>query len=168
MSTESTFNQLPGWAKGVIAIAATGVAVFAAYKGYKWWEEMDKRKADAAETTATEVELRKLNKDEKTKQKLTAVQVASMANQLHEAMDGYGTNTSALVKILLQISNQADWLAVNDAYGVRVVSSGKLNPTPDFKGTLQPALVSELGTLDSPVLPQVNQIFAKRGIKAIL
>jgi hypothetical protein len=168
MSAEKVFQGLPSWARGVIALAVTAGVVFAGYKGYQYVQASNKRRSDEAETNAASLELKKLNEAAATKQKLSASQLTTMANQIHEAMDGYGTNSSAVGKQLLQLSNQADWLALSKAYGVRTISSGKLNPTPDFKGTLMPSLVSEFGVLDEMFLPMINGTFRKRGINAII
>ena len=52
---------------------------------------------------------------------------SSIANQIHTAMDGYGTDEDSIIKAFKKIKNDADFLKVETKYGIRSVSSGRFN-----------------------------------------
>ncbi len=161
MSAEKTFNALPGWAKGVIAVAAVaGVAIgtYAIYKKVKNMKALRDSKKEVDDINAD------LNKEiqKGMKPTLPASQVSGIANNLKTAFDGYGSDFDMILKNLVKVNNQLDLLAVIKAYGVRKVSSGRGNPSPDFEGTLGQTLAEELSATE---LQAVNMMLAKKGIK---
>jgi len=160
MSAEKTFNGLPGWAKGVIAIAGVagiGIASYLIYKKIKNAAALKDSTKEIADVNAD------LNASIKSGKKLTlsSSDVASIANNLKTAMDGYGTNYEMILKNIVKINNQSDLLAVIKSFGVRKISSGRLNPEPNFEGTLGQALVEEL---DDARLTAINNMLARKGI----
>ncbi len=76
-------------------------------------------------------------------------------------MDGYTTDVPAVYAAMAKIRNDADWLSVQKAYGIRELSSGTLNPSANFKGTLSQALTEELSK--NEVLALKNML-AKKGV----
>lgn len=162
------FSELPPAARGVIAVGIAVAAGFGLYFVYKALKKAQNQADSKAEANAIKDELNQLNKTADKKQTLTPAQAKAMSNVLFGAMDGYGTNVVAISKQLLQLKNQADWLAVSDAYGVKTLSSGKLNPEPDFVGTLNAALSNELGVTDTTYTTVLNKYFKQRGINVIL
>lgn len=123
-----------------------------------------KEKGARDEAKETSKGLKELNKNPKTKQTITKQQAAAIANTLETAMSGYGTDTLAIYKNLMLLRNEADYLAVSDAFGIREISSGRGNPTPNFKGTLSAALTDELGTTDVTNTTKINTMLKQRGI----
>lgn len=107
-------------------------------------------------------ELDKLNENPATRQKLSGYQAEQLANAIHTAMDGYGTNEDAIYVAFRQLKNNADFLAVTKAYGVRKVSSGQWSVVGDMKGTLTQCLQDEL---DSDERKKVNEILKARNIR---
>jgi hypothetical protein len=89
-------------------------------------------------------------------------QISGCANSLFVAMDGYGTNWDIITKEFAKINNDADMLSVVKSFGVRTISSGNLNPEPNFTGTLQAALKDELST---ERISALNGMLARKGIK---
>ena len=168
MAKGEIFEGLPGWAKGVIAVAVVGGGAYLIYELQKGVKNIKKNAGSKSEAGAVTTELNTLNTASSTKQTLSPAQATAMANMLFTAMDGYGTDSVTIMKQLLQLKNQADWLAVNNAYGVRTLSSGRFNPEPDFTGTLTASLANELGVLDAELQQGVNKQFAARGIKAVI
>lgn len=168
MAKGEIFGQLPTWAKGVIAVAVVGGAAFLGYQLYTEVKKAGNKKDAKAELDATNDELAELNKVPAKKQTITAAQAKTSAGVIHAAMDGYGTNTPVIGKQLMQLKNQADWLALSSAYGVRTLSSGKLNPEPDFVGGLLPALTNEIGASDAIYTAQINGLLKQRGINLTL
>ncbi len=89
-------------------------------------------------------------------------QISASANKLFTGFDGYGTDFMAVITALTPVKNEADILAIVKSYGIREVSSGKLNPEPNLIGTLSQAMVSELSPEQ---LVAVNKFLTNRGIK---
>lgn len=158
--TGKFLNDMPSWAKGVIGVAAVAAVGFSAYLIYKKIKNIQATKDARKEVGDIESDLDKLKKLGK-KQSLTNSEITGIANNLKTAMDGYGTDFDAILKNLVKINNQVDLLAVIKAYGVKKLSTGKLNPTPDFEGTLGQAFTEEL---NSQQLSAVNSMLAKKGI----
>ncbi len=139
-------------------MAAIGITGYLVYKGIK----NAKAKADSKREDAD-------NKNELNslivsgiKPTLTQAQISGIANALFGAMDGYGTDYNSIAHEFAKINNDADMLSVAQAYGVREVSSGNLNPEPNFTGTLQAALKSELS---SSQVSAINGVLSRKGIK---
>ncbi len=175
--------NIPPVVQGIIAVTLTVGVSLLAYEIWKGIKNKKAQKGSKEENLANAAELAKLNSQSATKQTITPEQAAEMANQLFTAMDGYGTDFNAIVTVFSQLKNDADFLAVSTAYGIREVSSGKLNPEPNFTGTLVAALGTELGSSisgfgwliplygvyqiavsdDQPTV--INKIMAKNNIK---
>jgi hypothetical protein len=145
-----TFNELPNWAKGVIAIAGVGVGIYVGLKVYKMIQLGMKDKGNKKEDTAWNKEFDKLNSNPATKATLSKVQLSAMANQMQIAMDGVGTDEETIYRVLSQVKNNTDWVGLNAAYGIRDIKSG-LFWEATFRGTLTSALSNELS--DSPINP---------------
>ena len=144
---QGKFNSLPTWAKGTIAVVVTAGVVIGVYYSVKGIQKaiqnLDNRN-NKDEVNASEDELTKLNKDPKTRQKITTVQAESYANAIDSMMNGYGTDSQGIKDIWYHVSNDADVQAIIKAFGIRTISSGNWNPEPDFKGTLSGAMRNEL------------------------
>ena len=158
---QESFTGMPMWAKGVIGILVTGVAIYVGYKVYKGFKVAKENQGANQQNQATTDELVQLQSQGQ-KPTLTKVQQLALANKMFTAMDGYGTDKTTLFQALVSIPTYLDLLGVMQAYGVREISSGTGNPEPNFKGTLSAALVSELSTAD---LQAINMVLAKKGIK---
>lgn len=166
---QDSFTGMPSWAKGAIGIAVVGAILYVGYKLYKGGKNVVEQQGSREETRAIAQELDKANENQATRQILTKTQASSIANNLFTAMNGLGTDGGAIYKNLIQLKNNADWLAVNNAYGIRTLSSGKGNIfSPDFTGTLTASLTEELGVNDLMYTPKLNQLFKARGIKATI
>lgn len=167
MAKGEIFGQLPTWAKGVIAVAIVGGVAFVGYKIYKGLVIIRDKKDFKAETDAVKTELNQLNSIPTSKQTISNAAALGMANALFAAMDGIGTDITAISKQLLQLKNQADWLAVNAAYGVRKLNSGIIGKS-DFIGSLLASLTDEISTTDAPYTNQLNKFFKAKGINVVL
>jgi hypothetical protein len=167
---KESFTGLPTWAKGVIAVGILAGVGFIAYKIYKAAKDSKDTKDSKEEVKEVAKELQALNQNANTKQTLSVSESKSIANSIFAAMDGYGTNETTILRELVKLKNQADWLSVRKEWDVREISSGNLNPEPNFKGTLESALTSELGDTpeDKVIKGKVNQHFAKVGISAVI
>lgn len=142
----------------VIKIVLIGAGIFIAYKMI---QSIMKSKPQREEVASASSELDKLNQSSITRQSISKSQAESLASTLHTAMDGYGTDEDAIISIFYKLKNNADYLALQKAYGVREISSGKLNPEPNFKGTMASALRNEL---ENGWVKKINDLLIKKKI----
>ncbi len=160
----SFIHELPPWAKGVLAVAGILAVAASAYGIYRWNKN---RIADAgakAETGNIDKEAADLQR-KGIKLTRPQSQIDSIANSFFVAMNGIGSDSTAIYAAASQIRNQADLLAVKKAYGIRELSSGSFNPVPNFRGTLSQALAEEL---DSSERNALNLMLAKKGVGNIV
>jgi len=137
---------------GIIAT----VIIFRALKGFV------KKQDSREEVREAYNELEQANLSPVTRQKISDFQAQQYANTLFTAMNGYGTDETAIFGVFYKLYNNADFLAVSKSFGVREISSGYLNPEPNTKGTMTECLHSELGYDDRK---KVNDILKKKKIK---
>lgn len=157
---KSNVSDLPKWAKGIIAVAIVGGVGFIAYKIYKKIQQSNEEKGSKQENSQAQSELDKLIK-KGIKPTYQQSQYSSYANTLWEAMDGYGTNEDLIMRVFANLKNDADFLSLSKAYGIRTVSSGVGNPEPNYRGTLSGALASEL---ENSKIRDINASMSKKGI----
>lgn len=160
MGAESTFNALPGPAKVILVVVGSGVSIFI---GWQIYSAVKKRIASAdsfKEKAQVDDEIKKLA-DKKIVPTYPNSTYTQMANQLFTLMSGYGSGATSMPAIFAKLMNNADMLKLIDAYGIRTLSSGKGNPTPDFTGTLAASISDELDPLE---IYQVNKVIKARGI----
>jgi len=158
---KQSFTGLPPWAKGVIAVAIIGGIGYIAYKFLKAPGKIKEGQGNRQEENSANKDLDKLISAGKGPT-LSKTQYLQYANQLQSAMDGYGTDNGAILKIFANVKNEADVLAIITAYGIRKISSGTWNPEPNYEGTLGGALSSEQSANE---LGKLNLLLAKKGIK---
>ena len=157
-----SFTGLPPWARGLIAVAVVGGSAYLIYKLIKSAKDIKENKGAREEDEGWYKELQKLNSDASTKTTLSQGAAYSLANKIHTAMDGWGTDEEAIIKAFRALKNDADFCYLNVAYGIRVVSSGRFSTEPDFTGNL----VSALGTeLSDYWIIKINTILKAKRIK---
>jgi hypothetical protein len=154
-------EETPGWAKGVIVIAAlagTGLLIYSIRKKIKNEQNLKgaKQEVDSAEATI------KTLTTSGQKATLDNLKLNSIANQLQTAFEGYGTDVSSVYRALTSINNDIDMVNLIKVFGIREITSGKLNPAPNFKGTLSQVVTDELNTSEIKAL---NDLLARKGIK---
>lgn len=152
---------MPGWAKGVIAIGVLAGVGLLAYKLFGTAKDLKKSTGSRKESGAVNDELNKLTQQGKGPT-LSSSQLLQSANQLFTFMDGYGTNETGILGVFGKAKNDGDVLGIIKAYGIRELSSGRLNPEPNLKATLGEALASELSTT---WLSNLNKTLELKAIK---
>ncbi len=130
--TYGAFSQLPTWAKGIIGVTVTGVAVFAVFKGYKAvqkWKVSKDAKAVSSEADNTFDSLRKKG------QKLTYPEAnySATVNTITHLLNGGETPTSE-VKVVNEIGKVVkkpiDWFYLVSIFGskdIEDIAWGKTN-----------------------------------------
>ncbi len=155
-------SKTVGAVKGLVitvgVMAAIGIVSYLVYRKIQVQKKQQDSKDELKDSNA------ELNNVLVQGQKTTmnAAQISACANALFSAMDGYGSDWDILFKEFAKIKNDADMLSVIKSYGVRTVSSGNLNPEPNFTGTLQAAIKDEFRQEDITAL---NNMLARKGIK---
>jgi len=139
----NTFTQLPPWAKGVVVVGVLAGAAYALHKISTLPKNIKEGKGSRDQENAEIKEQQQLQQQGK-KATLTKSQMASIANVVFNAVDGWGTDEDAIITQMKKIKNDLDYLGVSTAWGIREVSSGRFNPEPNFKGTLAGALQNDL------------------------
>ncbi len=151
------FTELPPWAKGVVGIATLGIAVVIVRAGYiaiKTAQEKSKQNRTAAAADQGLNELR----SQQIFPSYPDTQYKILADKLEQCFQGYGTCSD--FSAWEAMKNDADVLKLIQAFGVRTISSGKWNPTPDTIGNLSTILADEGSSFDV-----INGMLAKKGIK---
>lgn len=146
-----------------VKVVKLGLLIVAGYIVYRLATNFYKNQGSREEEDAGTTELEELNKNSETRQKISNQQAQSYANVLFTAMNGYGTDEEAIVSVFYKLRNNADYLALSNAYGSnRVVSSGRGNVfEPDFRGTMASALRSELSSYWTK---RINKILTNKKI----
>lgn len=157
--TQKFLSDMPAWAKGTMGVVVIGGIAFGGWKLYKYIQKQKELEGAKAETKAQQETIDKLKK--KYKPTLDSLQLKQLANQLHTALNGYGSNFSAVAKAMAYMKNDLDVVGLNQAYGIKKLSSGKFNVADDFEGTLPQSLTEEL---DRKELTALNSMLAKKGI----
>lgn len=90
------------------------------------------------------------------------IKFSDIADNIFDAMDGYGTDEPTIESELKKLRTKADWNALVSAYGTRTISSGRGNIfQPNFTGDLTQCLKNEL---DAEEETSVNNILSKLGV----
>ena len=144
-----------------VQVVGFAVGIYLVYRLIKGVNKFQEDIPFQSEEQSTANELAKLNKNPYTRQKLTESQAKSYANKLFQAMDGLGTDEQSIYSVFYKLQNDADFLAIQNAFGTKTISSGSYFVS-DVRGTMVPCLSSEL---DIDELKRVNDILSKKNIK---
>ena len=106
--------------QGTVILVGTGVALFAMYKTYQYFQEQANTKAQREELQTIDSELRALAA-KGIHPSFTEGQFLEQANTMKKAFDGCGTDQGSVYKVLKSLKNQADWLSLKKAFGIRKI-----------------------------------------------
>ena len=155
------FKNLPPWAKGTMAVVLTAGVIGGTYLAIKKIRTSIEDRKRRDENKAVTDKLAELNKNSSTKQKLSDISIKSMANIIETSFNGMGTDYWAVSTQIDRLKNDADFLALKEAFGTRDINSG-VYLVPDFKGNLSEAIHNEMSA--DEVL-DLNKLIAGKGIK---
>lgn len=161
MAKGEIFKELPKWAQGVISVgilAGVGIVAYSVYKKLQKDKGLKGAKQELDSVAQATQDLTKAGQ----KPSLDSFKLAQIANQIHSALNGYGSDENGVYRAFAQVKNDLDVVNLTKAYGIRKLSSGNWNPAPDFEGTLGQSLTEELDTKEVAAL---NTLLAKKGIK---
>ena len=144
-----------------VQVVGFGLAVYIIYRLVKAQKQakIDKPLTNEAQSTANDLEA--LNKNPYTRQKISDSQAKAYANKIFTCMNGKGTYEYELVGVFYHLFNDADFLAVEKAFGTRTIYS-KTYFVDDFRGNMVSAIADEL---DVEYIKKINSILAKKNIR---
>jgi len=149
-----SFQGLPIWAKGAIAVAVVGGAAYLIYKLWSFPKQFLDGRGNRQEDRAWNTELEKLGQ----KPTMSKAQIDALANKAYAAMNGYGTDEDALYEVFRALKNDADFAALQAAYGVRTISSGSWNPAANFEGNLIAAITDEVDANTRKIINNILKV----------
>lgn len=155
------FKNLPPWAKGTMAVVITLGVIGGSYLTIKKIRTSIEDRKRRDENKAVTDKLDELNKNPSTKQKISDISIKSMANIIETSFNGIGTDYWAVSTQIDRLKNDADFLALKEAFGTRTINSG-VYFVPDFKGNLSETIHNEMSA--DEVL-DLNKLIAGKGIK---
>lgn len=132
------------------------------YIAYRLLKGIVKGSDNREEVQNATTELDQYNQSPATAQKITNFQAQQYANTIFTAINGWATDEISIQKVFWRLTNNADFVAISKAFGIRTISAGYLNPEPDYKATLTEALHIDL---DSAEKKSLNNILIKKKIK---
>ncbi|NBX26671.1 MAG: hypothetical protein EBR55_00235 [Chitinophagia bacterium] len=165
------YNDLPNWAKGVVAIG--GVAIVGVF-GYKIYQDV-KRKRDVrdASKSADEAtkELKRLSFNG-VNPTITKTQAINFSEKLVQAMNGCGTDEKMVYSVFNALKNDADIYLLISSFGVRYYTPCGASQPVSYARWLfnDKTFGGDLGTwlsydLSSSEIDSINNILSKKGIK---
>jgi hypothetical protein len=163
----AVLQNLPPKARGTIAVVVTVAVITGVVFGVLAIRNVIKLNKSGTssgqkqEVNKAQGELDVLNKNDKTKQKLTKSQAEAIANIFDISIQGKGTDEQSIKDQFYKFQNDADFVAVQQAFGTRVIQSG-IYFVPDETLTMIPALHNELSDW---WINEINKILAQRNIK---
>lgn len=121
MSAEKGFNGLPSWAKGVIAITGTAIAVFGLYKGYIFISEWkEKRGSQAVSNEAGDDYKDEVKKGTSlTFSKSSYLAASNTIEKLLKGCETMSTEIQIVDEIVKVVKNKADWFYLVSIFGNR-------------------------------------------------
>lgn len=167
------YSEMPGWAKGVVAVIIVGGIAFATWKIYKLVKGIGEGAGEAfrdlKEKGDVKAELAESAKKEPPSYSDTEYE--NFANTLFAAMDGAGTDYDKIESVFMKMKNKTDVLSVINFYGIRKLNSG-IWWGNDKTGNLAECLADELGQqegilnylLKKSELENLNDILASKNI----
>ena len=144
-----------------LQVVGLAVGIYIVYRLVKGANQFAQDQPFRTEEQQTANELQVLNQNLYTKQKLSDAQAKSYANKLFQAMNGLGTDEQQIYSVFYKLQNNADFLAIQNAFGTKTVNSGNYFIS-DVRGTMVTCLSSEL---DIDETKKVNDILKAKKIK---
>ena len=159
---QKSFLGLPPWAKGIVAIAVVGGVGYAIYKLSKI-KKTPEEKSDKEEADAQTKELEAETKKKPLSYPLS--QYKTFANAIEEACNEEGTDEEAIYSIFRKLKSNADYLALQKAWGnpTRFVTpSWYIFYTTGKRFTIPQLLRNDMSSSE---ISKVNKILSNNGIK---
>jgi hypothetical protein len=153
------YDGLPSWAKGAV-IVGVGLAAWTVYNRIYSSIKSGKTVRDSKQVVeSAKNEIADLAKSG-IYPSYSNAQYKIWADAAFACYSGWGTCSGDT--IFVNMKNDADVLKLIEAFGIRTVPSGVLNPIPDFTGSLPAVMRDELRLGE---IAEINKKLAQKGIK---
>ena len=159
--TREVYFNLDPRVRLFVQVVGVAVATYAVYRIVKAVKQYGEDQANRTENQSTANELQQLNQNPSTKQKITNAQAQAYANKLFASMNGKGTYENEIVAVFYKLFNDADFLALQKAFGTKTIES-RTYFVDDFRGTMTQCLTDEL---NQDYLDKINKILKSKKIK---
>jgi len=153
LNAQSTYSQLPPWAKGTVVILSIVIVAgvgFALYRGIKKGiENLQENAEEREQRKELESDLEKLEK-QGVKPTISDADATALVNQIKTGLDGCemsGTEIQIKDAILQKIQNQADWVLLQQKFGKQLIDNCGLG-TGDTEYDLKTLLMEQLDGFD--------------------
>ena len=160
---KNEFAALPVVVKSIIILGGATAVFFAGRAIVKAVKGFAESQYGRQEEKSWDKLLNESKYDETTKQTLSDAEISSIANRIHEYMNGYGTRDADIVQVFKRIKTIGDLAALQKSFGVRTIVPpfGWGWASPEVRGTLSQTLAVEA---DSSTIDSINQHLAAQGI----
>jgi dethiobiotin synthetase len=159
--TKEVYKNLDPRVRLGVQVVGFGLAVYIIYRLIKKQKQMVVDKPFSTEAQATANDLEELNKNPYTRQKISNSQASAFANKIYSCMKGLGTYEYEMIGVFYHLKNDADFLAVEKAFGIRTIPSGTFL-VGDFRGNMTSCIADELSV---DYIKKINTILSKKGIR---
>jgi len=158
-------SGMPPWGKAVVTIGTLTIVTIAGITVYKKINAAASQKKSQAQSDAVSNTAQSALDALATKNvrpTLLKEQYDTYANNLQQCFAGWmRSGANCYLNVFSNMSNDADVYRLIQAYGVRTVSSGFLDPMPDFKGDLSGIIANQLSTGE---IADLNSTLSGKGI----
>jgi hypothetical protein len=149
------FKSLPKWGQGAIVVGGVAIA-YLLYKRFLAQPLFSDRKP---KRLRTEKDIENQGNTIHYTPNPYALDYNDLAKKIYDAMNGLGTYVWDITSVIKEMRNQADWNALQKAYGTRKLKSGYWGK--DFTGNLKDSLYDELSTSE---MKNLVDALAEKGI----
>lgn len=149
--------EIPPKAQGIIAVLLAGSAAYYFFV-YKPKKDKEKKQGEGSQNNINAVNQEIQILTQNGNPSYSPAQYASWANAIFVACDGYQTDEQAIYAVFKNMKTKLDVLELIKAFGIREVSSGKLNPEPNVTGDLPTVLTSELNASEIAAVNLILQV----------
>jgi hypothetical protein len=154
----ATYKRLPPWGQAV-AFVGVGLAAWVIYSRIRGSvRQAQTLRQSRAMLQSTQNDLQRLAKSG-VKPSYPEAQYRIWADALFACYAGWGTCNDSVTWQAMK--NDADVLKLIEAFGIRTIPSGSLNPTPDFTGSLPAVIRDEHNFL---MIDWINRQFEQKRI----
>jgi len=165
------WKDLPAWAKGIVAVVSIGAVVFVGAKIYGLLKKTDDEKQEDIENDTTKQVNKELEQEIKNGTPLShpdsvyKTAASLIQNELNGCEFLLAYEESVAKEVLRVVQNQADWLALIKAFGVRKIENCGWGSTMYSLPTLLKEQLGQTQWNFKSVWTNLSLELTKRGIK---
>ena len=162
MNLEKTWEGLPMWAKGGIAVATVGVTGMIGFTIYNKVKRYMSAGSERHALSAVDKRIAEAKKAGVPPPTLTPVQISAFVEQLKVGFGGLMGDAQTIYNVFDKMKNEADVLLLMKAYGTQTI----FYPIGSFSGTLSATMSHDMdaSSMFRKSLADINENLSKKGI----